>query len=285
MTATPTPGGVRSSPARAGSSGRTWCGVWRNLGWRVFAVVRPGADAWRLGGLDERTTVVSADLARPLPDRVKAQLGGVGVVFHLAASGVHSGPGNAEAVVGVNVLGTLHVLEAARDLGVEHFVHCGSCFEYGTGTRLEETAPLAPTSEYAASKAGGWLLARAFARRHDLSLVSLRPFTVYGPFEARQRLVPYAALKALRRGPGTDGRGAGARLRLRRRRGRRLRGGGDAAGGARRDVQPLHRGRDQGARGGGGAGGDRRGPVAALTGGEALSKDGAVLPVRKPGTR
>jgi len=54
-----------------------------------------------------------------------------------------------------------------------------------------------PTTEYGAAKAACWLIAQAFARRTGLELVSLRPFTMYGPMEPPGRLVPSVVRHAL----------------------------------------------------------------------------------------
>ena len=122
----------------------------------VSISVRPGSDLWRVDDVLESIRVVSS--MEPLPEAE--------VVYHLAAAGVHP-DADAAAVVETNVLGTLRVLEHARTTGVERFLYCGSCFEYGPGEGLSEDATLRPISEYGAAKAAGSLLtlaARARAR-------------------------------------------------------------------------------------------------------------------------
>jgi nucleoside-diphosphate-sugar epimerase len=159
----------------------------------VVALVRPESDLWRIQEVLDWVELATA------PD--DARLGGVTTVYHLAAAGVRPGVADPASVVEANVLGTLRVLELARDVGASRFVYCGSCFEYGSGERLREDAPLRPPSEYAASKSAGWLLAQAFANAHGLPVVSVRPFTAYGPFEAAYRLVPSVILSALEGAP------------------------------------------------------------------------------------
>jgi nucleoside-diphosphate-sugar epimerase len=99
-------------------------------------------------------------------------------------------------LVAANIDGTMAALLVAQRLG-SRLVYCGSCFEYGAGARWAEDAMPAPTTEYGASKAGGWLLANAFARRTGLEVVSVRPFTMYGPMEPPGRLVPSVVRHAL----------------------------------------------------------------------------------------
>jgi UDP-glucuronate 4-epimerase len=87
----------------------------------------------------------------------------------------------------VNLAGTLNLLEASRQAGVEMFVNASSSSVYGDNTKapFEETdALLNPASPYGATKLGAEALTRVFAHAYDMRAISLRFFTVYGP---RQR--------------------------------------------------------------------------------------------------
>ena len=161
----------------------------------VVALVRPGSRLWRLEDVLDRVELLEVDVGAL--DARSAALRDVRVVHHLAAAGVDPRDGDPGSILATNVLGTQATLEVARVLEVDRFVYCGSCFEYGSGSRLREDAPLRPRSTYAASKAAGRLLAEAAAAAHGLPVVTLRPFTAYGPFEAAHRLVPSCILNAL----------------------------------------------------------------------------------------
>lgn len=163
-------------------------------GHEVAALVRPSSDLWRLEDVLGSLELVRRDLLEP------GDAGTVDLVFHLAAAGVRPGQRTA-TVVEENVLGTLAALELAAGGGARKFVYCGSCFEYGPGERHREDALPRPTSEYGAAKSAGWLLADAWSRGRGLPVASLRPFTVYGPFEAEYRLVPSVALGVVRKQP------------------------------------------------------------------------------------
>jgi nucleoside-diphosphate-sugar epimerase len=123
-------------------------------------------------------------------------LGDVDVIFHLAAVGVVGETGDVRDVVTGNVDGTVAALQAAQRLR-SRLIYCGSCFEYGAGSRWTEDGLPAPTTEYGAAKAAGWLVANAFARRTGVEVVSLRPFTFYGPAEPPTRLIPSVVRLAL----------------------------------------------------------------------------------------
>jgi nucleoside-diphosphate-sugar epimerase len=163
----------------------------------VIAAVRAGSSTWRLEDVLAHVEVVELDLSAPFADRLQRELRGVEVIQHLAASGVDPRGDSGEDVVAANVIGTLRLLELAAGVGVRRLVYCGSCFEYGSGSSLAESAVPQPQSDYAASKSAAWLLAHSYSRRNGLPVVSLRPFTVYGPHESSYRLVPSTIMGAL----------------------------------------------------------------------------------------
>jgi UDP-glucose 4-epimerase len=105
-------------------------------------------------------------------------------IFHLAA--VVSVPETIEDPVGsalVNDIGTLYVLEAARDKGVRRVVFSSSCAVYGDDPELpkDETMNPAPCSPYAVQKLIGEHHVRLGFDLYGLETVSLRYFNVYGP--------------------------------------------------------------------------------------------------------
>ena len=120
-------------------------------------------------------------------------------IFHLAASGVSASAGDAEALMSVNVAGTFALGQAALRHGVRRFVHCGSALEYReSATPIAEDAPLGGPNAYGASKAAGWRLLDHLRRFAGLPLVTVRPFTVFGPGESQSKLIPYVIATAMR---------------------------------------------------------------------------------------
>jgi len=83
----------------------------------------------------------------------------------------------------VNVTGTLHLLEAAREAGVERVVYASSSAVYGDDphdTKLEDRIGQS-LSPYAASKRMNEIYASVYGGCYGLSTVGLRYFNVYGP--------------------------------------------------------------------------------------------------------
>ena len=83
----------------------------------------------------------------------------------------------------VNVEGTLNVLLAARDIGVDRLVFASSAAVYGDADRLPlcEDTPSRSLSPYAASKVAGEAYVRSFVAAFALPATVLRYFNVYGP--------------------------------------------------------------------------------------------------------
>ncbi|HBR15950.1 MAG TPA: hypothetical protein DD723_10520 [Candidatus Omnitrophica bacterium] len=166
-------------------------------GCQVTAFVRPGSDCWRIQDLLDVVELYPVDLGGEIPGNVSCALHDVRIIYHLGAAGVHQATEDLSTMVKVNVMGTFHLLRLAQKIKVERFIYCGSCFEYGPGNLLKEDRLPSPVNEYAASKLSAGILAETFYRQYGLSVVYLRPFTVYGPYEGLQRLIPFGICRML----------------------------------------------------------------------------------------
>lgn len=83
----------------------------------------------------------------------------------------------------INMTGVLHVLQAARDAGVQRVVFASSAAIYGNDPELpkRETMRPQPASPYAAGKITGEYYLSLFAQLYGVQAVSLRYFNVFGP--------------------------------------------------------------------------------------------------------
>lgn len=154
----------------------------------------PDAVAQRFfGPVIERIEFLSLDLRDP--DSLEGLLDrGITHIAHGAA--ITPGVGarekaNAALTVGVNIMGTVHVLELARRLpGLVRLLHVSTGSVYGDHGP-EDGGPLPeegfvepfPTNLYAISKLSGELVARRFATLFDLPLTMVRLASVYGPMD------------------------------------------------------------------------------------------------------
>ncbi len=133
-------------------------------------------------------------------DSILKAVGGVDIVFHLAA--LIAIPYSYQAplsYVRTNVEGTLNVLQAAQDAGVTRFVHTSTSEVYGTAQHIpiDEDHRLQGQSPYAASKIGADKIAEAFHRSFGLSVVTIRPFNTYGPRQSARAVIPTIITQAL----------------------------------------------------------------------------------------
>lgn len=106
------------------------------------------------------------------------------VIYHQAAqAGVRTSVEEPKKVNEYNVTGTLNLLEAIREHGIDRFINASSSSVYGKPEYLpyDEEHPNEPVSPYGSSKLAAEHYTRIYNEVHDLPTVSLRYFTVYGP--------------------------------------------------------------------------------------------------------
>jgi dihydroflavonol-4-reductase len=170
-----------------GATGFTGGHLARHLvreGHHVVALVRPASLA-RAAALEaDGIQVRAGDLADGAAVRRAAE--GCEVAYHIAATYREAGQSNA-AYTAVNVGGTGHVLEAARDAGARRVVHCSTGGVHGHIERppANEDAPLAPGDIYQETKLEAERLAADFGRREPIEVVIARPIGIYGPGDTR----------------------------------------------------------------------------------------------------
>jgi dTDP-glucose 4,6-dehydratase len=97
-----------------------------------------------------------------------------------------------------NILGTLNILEAARQLRIP-VVHTSTSEVYGTALRvpIDETHPLQGQSPYSASKIGADKLVESYYRSFGVPTITVRPFNTYGPGQSARAVIPTIITQAL----------------------------------------------------------------------------------------
>lgn len=164
----------------------------------VHAVVRPRGSRWRLADVTADLRVVEQDLEDTEGVRSLVRTVAPDVIFNLAAYGAYSWQQDFERMTAVNVLATTALLEAAAAAGVRRVVQAGSSSEYGSKDHAPaEDEPLEPNSRYAMTKAAATHLC-AVAPAGGPSVVVLRLYSVYGPWEEPGRLLPTLMIRGRR---------------------------------------------------------------------------------------
>lgn len=123
------------------------------------------------------------------------------VVNFAAESHVDNSIKYPEIFVETNVQGTLNLLQACKELGIERFLQISTDEVYGslgeTGY-FYETTSLQPNSPYSASKASADLLVRAYFETYGLPVLNTRCSNNYGPYQYPEKLIPFFISRLLK---------------------------------------------------------------------------------------
>ena len=116
------------------------------------------------------------------------------VVNFAAESHVDNSIKHPEIFIETNVQGTLNLLQACREIGIERFLQVSTDEVYGTLGKtgyFYETTSLAPNSPYSASKASADMLVRAYHETYNMPVLNTRCSNNYGPYQYPEKLIPF----------------------------------------------------------------------------------------------
>jgi nucleoside-diphosphate-sugar epimerase len=185
-----------------GASGFIGANLVRRLikdGYDTHLILRNESKTWRLDDILEKVTVHRSDLTNyesvvDVVSKIKPK-----TIFHLAAYGAYSSQKEVDRIKAVILDGTINLLTACETIGFESFINTGSSSEYGFKQKpMKETDVLEPNSHYAVFKAAATNFCQYEAISKKLPIITLRPFSVYGPYEEPTRLVPTLITKFLK---------------------------------------------------------------------------------------
>lgn len=124
---------------------------------------------------------------------VRDAVKGCDVIFHLAALiAIPYSYRSPDAYVETNVKGSLNVVQAAREFGVQKVIHTSTSEVYGTARHvpIDEEHPLQGQSPYSASKIGADQIAMSYHRSFGTPVSIIRPFNTYGPRQSARAVIP-----------------------------------------------------------------------------------------------
>lgn len=127
------------------------------------------------------------------PDFCRTFVRGADHVFHLAALiAIPYSYVAPDSYVDTNIKGTLNMLQASRDAGVERILVTSTSEVYGTAlyVPIDEKHPKQPQSPYSATKIGADALALSFHNAFGLPVTVVRPFNTYGPRQSARAFIP-----------------------------------------------------------------------------------------------
>jgi dolichol-phosphate mannosyltransferase len=156
----------------------------------VYACSRNPMNNWRLINVNNpnimNCDITDYDELKTLINSIKPM-----TVFNLAAYGAYSRQTDAEKIHMTNYNGTLNLLRALSETGCRAFVQAGTSSEYGLNCAgPDENGELIPNSNYAVSKASAGYIIKYYGKILNFPCVNLRLYSVYGPWEEKDRLIP-----------------------------------------------------------------------------------------------
>jgi dolichol-phosphate mannosyltransferase len=112
-------------------------------------------------------------------------------IFNLAAYGAYSTQTDIDKIYQTNFNSTYEIIEELKKYGFSAYIHAGSQSEYGLNSSgPSEQDELIPNSHYAVSKTADYYLLKYYGKIEKLPVAHLRLYSVYGPWEEPNRLIP-----------------------------------------------------------------------------------------------
>ncbi len=169
-------------------------------GYRVSLLLEHAPELWRIQNILTSVTLYSADIrdlaaVKSVFLQVKPH-----IVLHCAGYGRASFQADKDRIYDINFQGTMHVLQAAKEVGFECFINTGSWQEYGIyENTVTEKSMLSPVTDFGVSKAAAtqYCLKEAFER--DLPIYTVRPFFIYGNYDLYTRLITSLLLGGIKK--------------------------------------------------------------------------------------
>lgn len=127
------------------------------------------------------------------PNGVRKAMDGCDIVLNLAALiAIPYSYHSPDTYVDTNIKGTLNIVQAARDLGVERVIQTSTSEVYGTAqyVPIDEKHPLQGQSPYSATKIGSDQIALSFYNAFNTPVSIIRPFNTYGPRQSARAIIP-----------------------------------------------------------------------------------------------
>lgn len=184
-----------------GASGFVGSWVCKKLGnFDVFGVVSPYSEPWRLKEMKLDTKLFRVDLSDANEVAKLFKLVKPEVVVHLATHGVYQYQQSDKGrIIRDNYNMSVNLLSNSVEHGVKKFINTGSVFEYGSINKRvkEEDVDLTDIlNDYSAVKMATTALSNSFSGAYKV--LTIRPFTVYGPYEDETRFMRATITRAIK---------------------------------------------------------------------------------------
>lgn len=170
-----------------------------DLGYEIHALVHNRNNLWRLADITGKLNIYDTQLDNisGLTDLFTSV--NPDIIIHTASYGNSSKHTDSAKITQVIVNGTFNLLTASQNINYKLFINTGSSSEYGIeDTPMLESDPVNPITVYAAAKAGATHICQSFYHTYNKPIVTIRPFSVYGPYEEPGRFIPEIILRLIK---------------------------------------------------------------------------------------
>ena len=176
----------------AGFVGSNFVYKFLELGNKIYVFEKEGVNLWRIQNIKNQITIYHPNLldykeAKEIIKKIKPD-----IVLHFATYGAYQKfQQDINLTIDINLNGTINLINACKEVGVECFIQTGTSSEYGIKEKpMKETDPISPDNFYAVTKGATTMYCQMMAQKFNFPVVIMRLFAVYGPFEDKERLIP-----------------------------------------------------------------------------------------------
>ena len=156
----------------------------------VLAITQQNFAPWRLTDVPQKN-IIQADITSSSQIENLFNIYRFKSIFVFSAYGAYSRQVESSRIYQTNLIGLLNIISAAEKHGFNSLVHAGSSSEYGENCAGPlENSELKPNSHYAVSKVSAAYLIQFYGKIKKLPVVNLRLYSIYGPLEEEDRLIP-----------------------------------------------------------------------------------------------
>lgn len=159
----------------------------------VHLLIKKNTNIWRIKAIKKDIYIhhINLDEQQKLKNLIRKNQ--FEYIFHLASHGSNSYQTDIQEMISTNIVGLSNLLLALNDTSYKAIINTGSSSEYGFKDHpMKESDILSPNSFYSSTKGSATLLSQTFAKIYDKPVVTLRPFSIYGPGEPKERFIPTA---------------------------------------------------------------------------------------------
>ncbi len=158
--------------------------------YEVHILTRESSNMWRLKDIydkviDHKVDILDKNKLSEVIHQINPKK-----ICHLAIYGGYPSQREDEKIINTNLIGTINLLEALKDIDYNCFINTGSSSEYGKKEKkMKETDICEPNTIYGVAKSASAMYCNYVAMAENKNIGTLRLFSVFGDYEEKGRLI------------------------------------------------------------------------------------------------